>query len=415
MFSDGFIWFGDLGVRPALLALIVYLFVMTIWCIIKKYTYEKVPPKQRYKYFKFRVMWIMFAVMVLLVLLYRQYDRNFQEYIQNLSPNYLVVENVLAPVAVLLTIPVFLFQGNAEQYANLILTIVRLLSGVSLCYNYLTGLCKIENIWNVFILSLVLIWLIWCTNFKFVERSQSETEIISKKSAFEPKDRYSDLSRKFRKVAIRLINIIRMDASSTYSICVAGDWGIGKTSIVHGALDRLQQLEKQQTGKDLYEIIYINALELDTAESLFRYLFSRIKQILKEHRIYVGIGSTYRKFIGSAVDTITQSSLSILLEGELFSENEDYRIQKKELSDLIAKAVGDGRIIVVVDDIERCNKEKVKDYLFFVKEIASMERCILFLLLIIIGLLNKSKVVKKTHTSFWISSLIIQYMWEKML
>ena len=82
---------------------------MTIWCIIKKYKYAKMPPKQRYKYFKFRVMWVMFAVAVLLILLYRKYDRNFQEYIQNLPLNYLAFENVLAPVAVLLTIPVFCF------------------------------------------------------------------------------------------------------------------------------------------------------------------------------------------------------------------------------------------------------------------------------------------------------------------
>ena len=404
MFSDGFIWFGDCGMRPALIALFLYVFLMggflIFWnCCVSR---EK---QSRPVLCRKSLLYILLLALFFIIRFYQGNKISEETWISNVLENYLKIEDLLVAVLLLGTVLGCTFRENAHQFLDLVLKIVRVVCVFSLYGNFLTGLCAFVFPNTVI---LIVVWggLIATAGCNIVSSSTDDTK---KSSNYAPIESYEDLSDNFKRIADRLVSIVESDMSSTYSICLAGDWGMGKTSIMHGVEHRLKERTKQreeqtkdkrkvtiklgdrlpecikgikkkdskEDSKEVdYKFIYINALELDTAESLFHYLFSRIKQILKEEGVYVGLGSTYRKFIGSAVDTITQSSLSILLEGELFAQNEDYRVQKKALSALIARAMNNGRIIVVVDDIERCHKDKIKDYLFFVKEIASMERCI---------------------------------------
>lgn len=366
MFSDGFIQFENYEVRFALIALLAYIVLMGMWCKKTGHKYKKDDNISKFKTQKYQLVWgTLIAVFFLLLF----FGRGELEKLRELFLNYSRAEAIVQILIFAASMSVYIYQGNSAQYANLMVKIVRIECLAFMYCNYLSGICPVTNVWNIASMLFISAYLFLGTNLRFVECTSKSRSC--NRSAFEAKERYCDLSKNFRKTADRIINIIKMDMSATYSICLSGDWGIGKTSIVRGAMDKLKQFDDE-----IYEVIYINALELDTPESLFRYLFSRIKHILKKNGVYVGIGSTYRKFVGSAVDTITKSSLSILLEGELFAEIEDYRDQKNALSSLIGKTIGNGRIIVVVDDVERCHKDRVKDYLFFVKEIAGMERCI---------------------------------------
>lgn len=376
-----FIWFGDYGFRPALIAFGLYLLMMGGFLIFGncRPSWEK---QSRPVLCRKSLLYVLLLALFFIIRFYQGNKINEETWISNVLENYLKIEDLLVAVLLLGTVLGCTFRENAHQFLDVVLKIVRVVCVFSLYGNFLTGLCAFTFL-NTVILLVIWVVLIATAGWNIISSSTDDTKM---RSSYAPIESYEDLSANFKRIADRLVSIVETDTSSTYSICLAGDWGMGKTSIIHGLEHRLKEGTKQREkqGNDAkeaskevdYRFIYINALELDTAESLFHYLFSRIKQILKEEGVYVGLGSTYRKFIGSAVDMITQSSLSILLEGELFAQNEDYRVQKKALSALIARAMNNGRIIVVVDDIERCHKDKIKDYLFFVKEIASMERCV---------------------------------------
>ena len=163
--------------------------------------------------------------------------------------------------------------------------------------------------------------------------------------------------------------------------------GQRKTSLVFGACDLLQNPAKEDTSngqknskadrKANYEFIVLRALELDNLSSLFRYLFTRIREILRSRGAYVGPGSEYRKLITSIGGLISSAQLPAVLERQLFPAEEDYRSQRERLETLMEEVLGrTDKLLIIVDDIERCEPEKAREFLYFVKEIATMKCCV---------------------------------------
>lgn len=189
-------------------------------------------------------------------------------------------------------------------------------------------------------------------------------------NSFLPVKDYEPLFPRQKQLADRLADMIRThDTREPLSICVAGEWGAGKTSVVNGAMDRLKR-------SCSYEYLYIQTMELDTLSSLFQYVFGRLRAILKKRGAYVGIGSAYRQFLTSALGKITDASLAAMVESRLFPSSEDYRVQIRELEACIASVLGDDKIVIIVDDVERCEPEKAQQFIFFIKEIAAMRSCV---------------------------------------
>lgn len=230
-------------------------------------------------------------------------------------------------------------------------------------------------------------WLGWLVNFSYLailvwickqiwlwwENFQPDSGPDERSGGFQPIESFEQLFLQRQKLAEEIADIIiAHDVNEPLSICVAGPWGVGKTSVVNGAIHRL----KQKSTACQYECLYVHAMELDTLVSLFSYVFSRIRAILKKHGAYVGIGSEYRKFLTAAVGKITDASIATLLESRLFPSSDDYRTQMKDLETCISAVMKGDKILVIVDDVERCEAKKAQQFIFFIKEIATMRNCI---------------------------------------
>ncbi len=221
--------------------------------------------------------------------------------------------------------------------------------------------------WLIILVSICRQIELWWMNF------QPDAGAAVRSSGFQPVESFEQLFPQRQQLAEEIADIIlKHDINDPLSICIAGPWGVGKTSVVNGAIDRL----KQKSSTSQYECLYVHAMELDTLASLFSYVFSRIRAILKKHGAYVGIGSEYRKFITSAVGKITDASIATLLESRLFPSSDDYRTQMKDLEICISTVMKENKILVIVDDVERCEAKKAQQFIFFIKEIATMHNCI---------------------------------------
>lgn len=275
---------------------------------------------------------------------------------------------------VVLAIGAFWIRGSQREYLNVLNATMRILIFVSVASSFLVNQWNPWKWYNVlWILTMggLLLWL------KLLSLNKTEGT-KTPPNLFDAVTTYDDLFPLRKNQADELCRIMRNQDSRGISICVTGQWGIGKTSLVEGACNQLRKLQNT-TGNNVdnqtpdvvgseathYEFIFIRALELDSLSSLFHYLFSRIREILKNRGAYVGPGSEYRRLIASAGGLISNTEWSAVLENKLFPSEDDYRSQRNRLESLMEKALGKDKLIIIVDDIERCAPEKARDFLCF--------------------------------------------------
>lgn len=180
----------------------------------------------------------------------------------------------------------------------------------------------------------------------------------------------NELFPSHREQAENIANIIASSSSNPFSICLSGAWGTGKTSVINGVIELLKGTEDKE-----YDIIYINALELDNKKSLLTYIMNQIRDKLKSRGVYVGINSEYKEFISSITGTLTTNAVGAFLQKKV-TRDDDYREQKQKLEKVLERTYKNGKLIVVVDDIERCDKDTAREYLFLIKEVATMRNCV---------------------------------------
>jgi len=164
--------------------------------------------------------------------------------------------------------------------------------------------------------------------------------------------------------------------SDGYSICISGEWGSGKTSFIEAVLDKLKSGNQEKVD---YSVIRINALELENINTLIEYYFKALKNILDEKGAYSGFKSEYKEMVNSFLKIASHDSIADYVTNKLYPQN-DYRKSIEELDKLIKDVMKDERIIIVVDDIDRCSDKKVTETMFFVKEIATRSNCVSFFL-----------------------------------
>ena len=234
---------------------------------------------------------------------------------------------------------------------------------------------------------------------KDTENEQAESE-IEMKFGHKPIDKYVLLFDNRKSQCDLVANIIKNKKiiSDGYSICISGEWGSGKTSFIEALLDKLKSDNRKNEEKVDYSVIRINALELENINTLIEYYFKALKNILDEKGAYSGFKSEYKEMVNSFLKIASHDSIADYVTNKLYPQN-DYRKSIKELDKLIKDVMKDERIIIVVDDIDRCSDEKATETMFFVKEIATRSNCVSFFL-VEYNKLKESKIIKEFGDGF---------------
>ena len=220
----------------------------------------------------------------------------------------------------------------------------------------------------VIICSEIIIFLFLIFRIEYYEEKTKKPD-QSGSISYSPVKYFEDLFPQHRIQANDIAQIICRSDSNPFSICISGKWGMGKTSVVYCIKEKLKKEYN-------YEVICINALELDNKEAMMQYLFLNIREILKSRGVYVGIDSEFKDFLSSSAGVLTSNSIGAFIHKKFFCENDDYRHQKEELEKLLNRTLRKEKLVVIVDDIERCDKKIAKEYLFLIKEVATMENCV---------------------------------------
>lgn len=380
---------------PSLIVFIIFLGILALLFFLGRLGKEKSNPdintlsaKQRSRY-----IWkntFLFGTVYIMIFLLSYFFKDEKDLgdkaniIVKLANAYLNIELVVVFIMFFAFMYIFLVNKNKKAYFEFLkkpIIVLIYLAAFSYAVTHQIELGYKYNLLGYISLAVfsILIFLVDITD-KVIEAEQSEVC-----NPYEPIKNYDRLCKSQKDKADALKGIIERNSNcGGISILVKGDWGIGKTSVVNGAIDILKnhkKIEKNLDDKEAddlinYEILRINALEIDSLDSLFNYFFDFIRRCLKERGAYTGIASEYREFVSSSLGIVTTESFGNLFTRFFYSENKNYREKKEELEKSIGNVLGKDKIIIVVDDIERCEKEKVKQFIFFIKEIATMNNCI---------------------------------------
>lgn len=222
--------------------------------------------------------------------------------------------------------------------------------------------------WIVIILAYVVYFALLVMDSEMVGE-ESTLRMQSYDISYNPVEKVEQLFPQHKAQAGRIASIISDPSSDPISICLSGEWGKGKTSVVNG-------VENLFDGNENYAFIRINAMELDNKNTLLNYFMGEVKSCLKERGVYVGVASEYAEFLASMVGAVTTSSIGSLFQNRIFGGEKDYREQKRKLEKLLVAALGEGKLVLIIDDIERCQADVARDYLFLIKEVATMKNCV---------------------------------------
>lgn len=302
------------------------------------------------------------------------------------ASSFLTADNLLLKISKtylqyepLIFLGVFLFlcsacinTGNKDRHIIAANRILRYIIPISVFTGLLDGQLDF-SLWQnklVILGSVVLHHLLMIIEIK----TNSPNENLSDKPFFLSHSPINDvdlLFPKHRAQAEQIANIICNSSSEPFSICLSGKWGVGKTSVMNGVIKLLEE-----KSNNTYDFIQINALELDNKQTMFNYLMTQMKDCLWNRGVYVGVDSEYRDFLASAAGTITTGAIGAFLQKIVTRGEKDYRTQKKKLERVLERAYPSGKLIVIIDDIERCNRTLAREALFLIKEIATMKNCV---------------------------------------
>ena len=165
----------------------------------------------------------------------------------------------------------------------------------------------------------------------------------------------------------QLVKRIRED-DDMETICVSAPWGSGKTFFI----------EKVCEDLDEYPILTINAMDMEDQQKLYQYVLNCISELLEERGYYTGFNSEWQKYVSAFSKVLFGKN--DLLNQIFFTGASNYRNQKIVLNEIFEKAFKEQKLVIIVDDLERCEVEKAKQYLQFIKEISTFPRTMVIFL-----------------------------------
>jgi hypothetical protein len=204
---------------------------------------------------------------------------------------------------------------------------------------------------------------------RFLQKTLSETKILGK--LFDDEPNPDSQLFNFPKFAIDLEKVLlSADAITPYSIVIHGDWGSGKTSLAKRVYESIKTEGKISDGTKL-KVIWFDAWQyekLDPVTALLRI----IADAHKGHKAYsafkkvaagVGLG-----FLDLGLRVMSANMSSIKNIDELMTRFIGSQIEDiKTISDKLSELVKNERLVIFIDDLDRCSVENALEMLEAIK------------------------------------------------
>lgn len=176
----------------------------------------------------------------------------------------------------------------------------------------------------------------------------------------------------FDKKSDEIVEFLVSEQTSTpFVIAINGEWGSGKSSLLLTIQKKLE--EKVQNYAQKLKIVYFDAWEYENTNPAAALVYNLTKPLEKP-------GSGVAMSIGClALDVITRNTINMPI-GEMKNHFKQSITAvtsfTEEVRRVINSSLKDGRLIVLIDDLDRCTIENTLEILNSLKLFLSLEQCI---------------------------------------
>ncbi|MBQ6463595.1 MAG: AAA family ATPase [Pseudobutyrivibrio sp.] len=198
-----------------------------------------------------------------------------------------------------------------------------------------------------------------------------------------PVEEYEDLikSRQFLVDNI-LADIASRKGDEPFALLLDGPWGSGKTSVVRSMAKKAQK-ESNKADRRKLKFVYINVGYGLKPKTAFEDVSNQINKVFEEE----GFCNLNNTSIEKYFEKMCKFSSIIKDEkiGEIYElfkrEDKSKEELKDELNDLLDtfRSETNSKIVIVIDDLERCPKDNVMGVLALLHETFSLHNCITLL------------------------------------
>ncbi|GAB6593584.1 hypothetical protein C2L96_22350 [Bacillus cereus] len=262
----------------------------------------------------------------------------------------------------------------------------------------------VMNMGLFWILSIIVvlfcIWGICCGNFKKIPGPNDSVaiDVTNVEESDVPVDCYDNLFPTRRKELDRVYVYLKgIKTSDPYAIAISAGWGEGKTSII-------TVLQKKLKEENV--VIYVQPMILDTREKLLHYVFGQLEKVLIDNKIYTGKGSPYKKYFDMLLKFLEYKTITSFTNFfNIFPDNQkqELREAKVALEKSIQRfATNNKRIYIIIDDLDRVEKETIYGTLTFIKEIVDLKK------VTVLFLVDYKKIISEQITIDYLEKFINQ-------
>lgn len=170
-----------------------------------------------------------------------------------------------------------------------------------------------------------------------------------------------------------LQKILTYSSDDPMTIFISDEWGSGKTFF---SKYLLRQIEKT----NVFVTVQISMIDFNVEETLIRQVFKRIQIALQKQGYYTGGSSEIEKYLETVLNLTLEKSMADFFSSHLNKRKKNSLESYTSLTEAInefSKMLGKEKIIIMIDDLDRCTEETITAAVKLFSEIIFLPKSII--------------------------------------
>lgn len=177
--------------------------------------------------------------------------------------------------------------------------------------------------------------------------------------------RQAQLEEIYKKIAMH-------NSEEQMTLFISDEWGGGKTYFSKHLLNKLKQSKK-------FNVVWINMTDFNEKETFIKQVLKKIQLSLNEGNYYTGSSSEIEKYLEAVLDITLNKTIAELLHENLgLGKETDLQKGKSltEMSQSFSDMLGEDRIVIMIDDMDRCSEETIASTVKLFSEIIFLPKSV---------------------------------------